>query len=126
MGSHSVLRFGLFHVLVVLVMCSQNGCSFLNAMNCEPAITTDRFLDGSVGEPYAAGIGTTCGEWSQAIRVLSGTLPPGLELGYVEGKPGISGTPTAAGTYAFTLQMVVRPGVAKQYVEKNLSITILR
>jgi len=105
--------------------CSLTSCSFLNAMNCTPEITNDHFSDGRIGEPYAARFEATCGEWDQAFRVQSGSLPPGLELAMVNGRAGISGTPTVAGTYGFTLEMVVRPGIARQFVTKDLSIRIL-
>ena len=125
MRSRLSLRLGVLGILLVLA-CTQTSCAMLKAMGCVPEFSTDHFSEGSVGKLYAERVETTCGEWSQAIRVKSGTLPPGLALGYLDDKFGISGTPADAGTYAFTLEMVARPGIAKQYAEKNYSITIAR
>ena len=112
--------------LLLVVQCSQTGCSFMNALNCTPEITTDHFAEGSVGAPYAERLDATCGEWSEAFRVRDGSLPPGLALvNTVDGdKVGIAGTPTQSGTFHFTIELVARPGIAKQYAQKSLSITI--
>lgn len=61
---------------------------------------------GTVGVPYsedvsATGAGTTPYTWT----VTAGTLPGGLTLSDASNKGRISGTPTTAGTYTFTLQV---------------------
>lgn len=74
---------------------------------------------GTVGEPYANGVfadgGTPPYTWTHA----TGTLPPGLSL---QASPGqIQGTPTSAGTYAFTLRVNDSGG---QSATGSYSITI--
>jgi len=60
---------------------------------------------GDVGVLYAAGIeGTEDGLLAGTITVASGSLPRGLQLSGSNGLYQITGTPTAAGTYNFTLQ----------------------
>jgi hypothetical protein len=51
--------------------------------------------------------------------VVAGTLPPGLEL--PRGENTISGTPTTAGTFTFTVRVTDDLGA---FSEKELSITI--
>lgn len=56
---------------------------------------------GVVGVPYALAFGATGGTPPHAFDVVAGTLPDGLVLG-PDG--ALSGTPTGAGTSAFTLR----------------------
>jgi Putative Ig domain len=72
------------------------------------AVTTETLSNGTVGEFYAAA-------WS----VVSGELPPGLEL--PKGENTISGTPTTAGTFTFTVQVTDELGTT---AEKAVTITI--
>jgi hypothetical protein len=56
------------------------------------------------------------------FTLASGSLPPGLSLSTLTGAEGeISGTPTTAGTYSFTLTATNAYGSASQ----SFSITIL-
>ena len=79
---------------------------------------------GNVGMSFAAGMygtgGPTCtpgpcnGNNSEyiVIGVVSGSLPPGLQLDNTfsgDGVWAIDGTPTQAGTYAFTVQVTPAP-----------------
>ncbi len=71
------------------------------------AITTTTLPGGTVAQPYSQSVtatgGTSTGySWS----VVSGSLPPGLALSPT-GTPSatLSGTPTAPGTYNFTVQV---------------------
>ena len=85
-----------------------------------PTITTEVLASGTVGEFYCCGNLFASGgvqpyEWS----VVAGTLPPGLEL--PKGENTISGTPTTAGTFTFTVRVTDDLG---SFSEKELSITV--
>ena len=62
---------------------------------------------GNVGMSFAAGLYATApNSPTFLITVVSGSLPPGLQLASQNGDPWtITGTPTTAGTYAFTVQI---------------------
>jgi Putative Ig domain len=61
----------------------------------------------NVGMSFAAGLYATApNSPTFLITVVSGSLPPGLQLASQNGDPWtITGTPTKAGTYAFTVQI---------------------
>jgi YVTN family beta-propeller protein len=76
------------------------ACAFSLAPGVAPLITSVAPPSGTVNVPYshtAAATGTPTPTWS----VTGGSLPPGLTLNATSGV--ISGTPTTAGTYLFTL-----------------------
>lgn len=83
-------------------------------------ITTTSFPDGTVGQFYSASIQTTGGFQPLSYFISSGSLPPGLTKFHSENNT-ISGTPTTAGTYNFTVQATDRSGSTDT---KALSITI--
>src|SRR6266852_881904 len=67
---------------------------------------------GNVGMPFAAGLigtggptyyGPECNPY--IMTVISGSLPPGLQLGEPVCEWTITGTPTHAGAYSFTVQI---------------------
>jgi hypothetical protein len=58
---------------------------------------------GSIGVAYSAGVQATGGTPGYAWSVSSGQLPPGLTL--AESTGTVSGVPTTAGTYAFSLRV---------------------
>ena len=59
--------------------------------------------DGTAGRTYYAPIYMANGT-NVEFSLYNGTLPPGLYLyGYSDNRAAISGTPTAAGTYTFTV-----------------------
>jgi hypothetical protein len=85
-----------------------------------PTITTEALGSGSVGEFYCCGnLFATGGVQPYTWSVVAGTLPPGLEL--PKGENTISGTPTTAGTFTFTVRVTDDLGA---FSEKELSITI--
>jgi Putative Ig domain len=85
-----------------------------------PTITTEALGDGAVGEFYCCGnLFASGGIQPYTWSVVAGTLPPGLEL--PRGENTISGTPTTAGTFTFTVRVTDDLDASS---EKELSITI--
>lgn len=85
-----------------------------------PTITTETLSDGTVGEFYCCGnLFASGGVQPYTWSVVAGALPPGLELPKRENT--ISGTPTTAGTFTFTVRVTDDLGA---FSEKELSITI--
>jgi type 1 fimbria pilin len=80
-------------------------------------------LIGTGGPPY---YGPECNAY--LMKVVSGSLPPGLQLGEPICEWVISGTPTLAGTYSFTVQIAPQPNNLGQSVgpdgTQQFSITI--
>jgi len=71
---------------------------------------------GDTGMPFAAGLtgtggptygGPECNPY--IMTIVSGSLPPGLQLGEPICEWEIYGTPTKAGTYSFTVQIAPQP-----------------
>ncbi len=79
-------------------------------------ITTTSLPSGTVGASYSAQLAasTAGATWS----VSSGTLPAGLSLNASTG--AITGTPTAANTYTFT----VKAAIGSASAEKSFTVTI--
>jgi hypothetical protein len=86
-----------------------------------PSITTVALSDGAVGEFYCCGnLFAIGGVQPYTWSVVSGILPPGLEL--PRGENTISGTPTTAGTFTFTVRVT---DDLDAFSEQTFSITIL-
>lgn len=71
---------------------------------------------GNVGMSFAAGLLATGGPAYSGpecnpyiMKVVSGSLPPGLQFGEPICEWTITGTPTKAGTYSFTVQITPQP-----------------
>jgi Putative Ig domain len=90
---------------------------------------------GNVGMPFAAGLrgtggpaytGPECNPY--IMKVVSGRLPPGLQFGEPVCEWTITGTPTQAGTYSFTVQITPQPNNLGQSAgpsgTQQLTITI--
>lgn len=65
-------------------------------------ISTTTLPNGGLSSPYSQALATTGGTGTLTWSVISGSLPGGLTLGSSTGV--ISGTPTAAGTFSFTVR----------------------
>lgn len=86
----------------------------------KPRITTEFLTYGTVGQSYpSTTLSATGGKPSYTWSLVSGSLPPGLSLS----GGGISGTPTVAGTYAFTVR-ATDSGSPARTADKTLSIAI--
>jgi len=83
------------------------------AITCPPATI------GQVGVVYSSAIGRTGGVAPFVFSVVGGSLPPGLTLNSSTGV--ISGIPTTAGTFSFTIKVVDSQGLS---ATTNCSIII--
>lgn len=75
-----------------------------------------------VGQQYAMPVTVTGGIMPYTWQVESGELPPGLKLQPHKGS--IVGTPTAAGTYRFTIG-VVDSSIPKLHLQKEFNIQVI-
>jgi hypothetical protein len=82
-------------------------------------ITTSSLPNGQVGVAYSQSLAATGGDGSYTWSVIAGALPDGLSLDSNTGV--ISGNPTSAGTWNFTVQVASGDG---QTATKALSIQI--
>jgi hypothetical protein len=85
-------------------------------------ITTTSLSTGRVSQPYNVALSTTGGTppYTWSLSTSSGPLPPGLTLGTTTG--AISGTPSVASQYSFTLR-VTDSSSPQQTATKMLSMT---
>lgn len=77
---------------------------------------------GNVGVPFAAGLNVTGDGVTQTVekfygddftmKIISGSLPPGLQLGLPSSEWTVTGTPAKAGTYPFTVQFAPTQDIA--------------
>jgi len=82
----------------------------------------EMFTDGTVGVDYNEQWDLTGASAPTTYEILTGDLPDGLALASPSGNQGtISGTPTIAGTFNFTLRATNEFGTA----DKAFSITIV-
>lgn len=79
--------------------------SFIFVFGPVPPLTIDTtsLPDGTVGVPYSAFLSASGGTPPYTWSIVSGSLPPGLTLNPSTGQ--ISGIPTTAGTFFFTVQV---------------------
>jgi hypothetical protein len=68
------------------------------------SISTKSLSDAMVGEAYSATLTASGGNKPYTWSVLTGSLPPGLSLSSSTG--AITGTPTAAGNFSFTVRAI--------------------
>jgi len=84
-------------------------------------ITTSSLPTGLINYAYSAALTASGGIQPYSWSITGGSLPPGLTLTLATGQ--ISGTPTAQGTFNFTVK-VTDSSSPNQSVSANLSITI--
>ncbi|WP_234328043.1 putative Ig domain-containing protein, partial [Streptomyces sp. NRRL F-2664] len=82
--------------------------------------TASPLPNATVGQPYSAVIETVGGTGQAAFTVTGGTLPPGLALA-ADGT--LSGTPTTAGTYTFTVT-ATDPNPQVPTASKTFTLTV--
>ncbi len=86
------------------------------------SISTTSLPPGTVDATYASAVATQGGVAPLAWSVVSGALPPGLTLNPINGK--ITGVPTTAAVYSFTVQVKDSALPTSQTVTQALSITV--
>lgn len=74
----------------------------VNEQIVAPVVSTATLPLSGVGAPYAASLHATEGDGSYQWTLVSGSLPPGIELA---GDGTLSGTPTAAGSFSFRMRV---------------------
>ena len=94
----------------------------LEAQVLSLAITTSSLPSGTQSVSYSATLAASGGRTPNTWSIASGSLPTGLSLNSSNGV--ILGTPSATGTYNFTIQ-VTDSSSPVQNVSKALSITIV-
>lgn len=95
-------------------------------INISPApalsISTTSLTPGTVDATYASAVATQGGVAPLAWSITSGTLPPGLTLNPSNGE--ITGIPTTAGAYPFTVQVKDSALPTSQTAMQALTITV--
>ena len=102
-------------------MNSVTGSTRLTVQAAPLSITTTSLASGFVNTAYAANLAANGGTTPYTWSITSGSLPNGLTLNTNTG--AISGTPTGAGTFNFTVQ-VSDSSHPVQTATQPLSITI--
>jgi hypothetical protein len=119
---------GQFKALIItgaMLTAGLAGAAPAAAATAAPTLVTSNFAcsngvcevgPGNVGLPFAAALTGTGGPTytgpecnGYTMKVINGSLPPGLQLGEPICEWTIAGTPTKAGTYAFTAQITPQP-----------------
>jgi hypothetical protein len=66
------------------------------------SLSPDTLPTGTVGVPYSAGLSASGGTPGYTFSIVSGSLPPGLQFA----GSAITGTPSTAGTFVFSVNVV--------------------
>ena len=103
------------------VLAGVTGSTVLTVQSALLAIGTTSLPNGAVDVAYTATLAASGGTLPYIWSVASGSLPPGLTLS--PGNGVIAGTPTAAGTFTFTVQ-VRDAGNPVQTASQSLSLVI--
>lgn len=86
------------------------------------SVTTTSLSDGINGTAYSATLTAFGGVYPYTWSISSGSLPTGLTLDASTGV--ISGTPTASGTFSFTIKVTDNNSPTKSTATRSLSIKI--
>ena len=109
------------HTTISAALSAVSGSTALTVQVSAVAIATAALPGGTMGTAYVATLAASGGTTPYAWSIIGGALPSGLTLNETSGT--INGTPTAAGTSSFTVQVSDSTHTA-QTATKSLSITI--
>ncbi|MFM6171287.1 MAG: chondroitinase-B domain-containing protein, partial [Sphaerospermopsis kisseleviana] len=88
----------------------------------KPTILTASLPGGALTVAYSQTLLASGGDGALTWSITSGSLPAGLTL--LPGSGLISGTPTASGSFTFTIRVTDSDAVGPDYAEKSLTISI--
>lgn len=106
-------RLKLSALTLAVALVTLAGC-------CDFEIETTSLPSGTKGQPYSFDLESKCGDadWF----VLSGQLPPGLGLDSRRGR--LSGNPSLAGIYTFTLEARLRSSSSNDVISRGYAVEI--
>jgi hypothetical protein len=87
-----------------------------------PSITTTSLPAGTMGVAYNQSVSASGGLAPLTYSISAGALPPGLGIGASSG--AITGTPTTAGSFTFTVQVTDSSTPTAQTVTQQLTMTV--
>jgi hypothetical protein len=121
-GGNGVYAYGVSSVFPNQTYNAANyWVDVVTAQSAPLAITTTSLSNGVVSVVYSATLKGSGGTLPYSWSMISGSLPPGLTLAT---NGVITGTPTALGTFSFTVQ-VRDAGNPVQTATKSLTLTIV-
>ena len=113
-------QFKILVIMAAMLTAGLGAAVPASAATAAPVMDTSIFAcsgsvcevgPGNVGVPFAAGLNVTGDGVSGkfygddfTMKITSGSLPPGLKLSLPSSEWTVTGTPTKAGTYPFTVQ----------------------
>lgn len=112
---------GVGSTSVSAALNSLSGSCNLTVTASPLALSTTTVPGGTVGSAYSTALAATGGNGAYHWSVTAGALPPGLSLGALTGV--ISGTPTTASTYGFTVT-VTDSGSPVQSVSRAFTLVV--
>lgn len=112
-------------MIISVILMSGIYSQKAEAVNDLCIVTTSPLPDGQVGVPYTAKLTAADNSGNCLWTIVAGSLPTGLELkDFISGRhenTDITGTPTVAGTYTFTVEVADNSGYPNT---KPFTITI--